>query len=91
MGSSERRSKLLVGEDDPFADSPAEEGDLFFESAIPPDVVATHPNRWVVLRQTDDGQVVVRAAEDLKRLLDGFELTERDVTVFVRDPSVTYG
>lgn len=91
MDASERRARLLVGEDDPFADAPAEAGDVFFEAAIPPDVVASHPNRWVVLRHTEDGHAVVNAADDLRQLLDGFELGEGDVTVFVRDPSAKYG
>lgn len=90
MSSTNRQSRFLIGDDDPFADTPSQQGDAWFEQAIPPHVVASHPNRWVVLRRTAEGQVVVRDADDLNQLLEGFELSEGDVTAFVRHPSTQY-
>jgi len=88
MSPDERQQRLLVGDEDPFG--PRGEGDSSFAEPIPPEVVKHFAGRWVLLRNTEGGRVVVKDADKLPDLLAHSERVEGDVTAFVRDPTRQY-
>jgi hypothetical protein len=76
-----------AGEDDPFGPAREQPPDMGATPAIPDEVAARFPGRWVLLR----GKEVIADANDLPDLLRHPARRADDLTAYVRDPQRAYG